>query len=257
MTLSAEFRTRIEEIRNDFTNGSSVIAGNVLKILEDAIKINKNSDRKIIPDIASELLSAKPHMAAPSNILKIFINEFPKLSGQAELLKFIKKLETDMQLASETCIKLAFAQLHIKEKISLLTCSYSSNVFNIISQSGTGSTVYILQSIWNGIDYSEMLQAQLKVLNVKCNVLSEDDKIPEIDFALLGADAVLYSGDIINGKPSLYLAKLVNGINIPLFVVAESFKKCEEIQITDGFELIPNELITDIITDNIFKTRII
>jgi len=253
MTLPAELQSRIEEIRNDFTNGSSVIAWNVLNLLADAIKIIDESDKDNILDLAKELLSAKPHMAGPTNILEIFNKQFPRYSTKSEIANFLNKLNSDLLLASDTCVSLAIEKLIEKEKTSILTCSYSSNVFNIISSAKSKMTVYILQSIWNGIDYGEIWIDKLSDLNVECNVLSEDDAIPVIDFALIGADAVLYSGDIINGIPSLYLAKSMKKIGIPLFVVAESFKKCKQIPIIDGFEQIPNELISDIITDDIFN----
>ncbi len=252
--LPSEFRVRIEAIKNDFANGSTVIARNTLKLLTDAVNYIDESNKKIILDLAVELLSSKPHMTAPTNILNIFINEYPGFSTKSEMVNFLIKLESGLNLASDSCVALANDKLFKKEKTSILTCSYSSTVYNIISKTNSDIIVYVLQSIWNGIDYSEIWRAQLKVLNIKCYVLSEDDIIPEIDFGLLGADAVLYSGDVLNGAPSLYLAQSLKKIGIPLLVVAESFKKCKESPISDGFELIPAGLITEIITDNIRDT---
>lgn len=250
MTFPSEFRIRIEEIRNDFTNGSTVIAGNALKLLEDAIKNINESDKDNILDLAKELVSVKPHMAAPTNIIKIFISEFPKLSTKIELYNIIEILNDKIKLASDTCISLAIEKLFKKEITSFLTCSYSSNVFNILTRAGNGVSVYILQSKWNGIDYSEIWMDKLSDMNVECYMWSEDDTMPNIDFALIGADAVSYSGDIINGLPSFFLAQSLKTYGIPLYVVAESFKKCKDIQMADGFELIPKEYITEIISDN-------
>jgi len=230
-----------------------VIARNVLNLLTDAANYFNESNKINILVLANELLLAKPNMAAPTNILKIFINEFPKLSAKKEIANFLKNLESDMYRASDKCINLTIEKLFKKENTSILTCSYSSNVFNIIACAGIDLNVYVIQSIWNDIDFSAIWLDKLKVLKVKCNVILIDDNLPKIDFALIGADAVLYSGDIINGTPSLYLAQSINKIGLPLFVVAESFKKCKEIQIADGFELIPKEFITEIITDNITK----
>lgn len=250
MTLPPQFGIRIEEISNDFTNGSTVIANNVLKLLLDSVNYIDDSNKIIILDLATELLTAKPHMAAPTNILNAFIELFPNFTEKAEIRNFLKGIESEMLIASETCVLITQDKLFKKEKTSVLTCSYSSNVYNILARVKSELFVYVFESIWKGINYSEIWEDKLNKMNIKSYRLTMGDKIPEIDFGLIGADAILNSVDVINGTPSLFLAQSLKKIGKSLFVVAESFKKCNKIKISDGFDLISNELITELITDH-------
>ena len=66
--------------------------------------------------------------------------------------------------------------------------------------------------------------------------------------SIIGADRILDDNSVINGIPSLELAKQCNS-KIPFYVMAESFKKDNNLIIEEGFDLIPNHLIAEIISN--------
>ncbi|MBM2815513.1 MAG: hypothetical protein HW421_2275 [Ignavibacteria bacterium] len=68
---------------------------------------------------------------------------------------------------------------------------------------------------------------------------------------LTGADKILLDGSVVNGFPSLEVAKL-NQKKIPFYVIGESFKYSSSQSIEDGFDIIPAEFITKIFSDEIF-----
>ncbi|TAL68165.1 MAG: hypothetical protein EPN82_12275 [Bacteroidetes bacterium] len=254
MSIPLVFQKRIEEIRNDFINGSSVITRNALKILSDAVQYYDFSQKYSVLVIAQDLLTTKPQMAAPTNILKIFMSEFPKFSNNNDITFLINKLESDLSTATEDSKKICFDGLFGESNLSVMTCSFSSNVFDIIIKSGTSTSIYVLSSKWRSIDFGKIWQNKLEEYKIKCKIIEVNGKLPKIDFALIGADAVLHKGDVLNGTPSLNLAELMERNKYPTYVIAESFKRCREIPISDGFEYIPKNLVTKIFSDSIFNS---
>ena len=248
------FQKRIDEVRNDFINGSSVIARNSLKILSDAVQYYDFSQKYSVLIIAQELLTAKPQMAAQINIMKIFMNEFPKFSNYHDITMLINKLESDMKIATEKSKSLCLETLFDEDKLSVITCSFSSNVFDILSKSGKITSIFILDSIWKNIDFGKMWLEKLSEFNVKCNIITLENNMPKINFAFIGADAVKQNGDIINGYPSMLLVQKMKENACPVYVISESFKYSDDLTLTDGFDCIPGNLISGIFSDKIFST---
>ncbi len=69
----------------------------------------------------------------------------------------------------------------------------------------------------------------------------------------MGADSVLRDGRLINGLPTYELALAAKG-RLPFYVVCETLKfnprvSSMQVKLEEGFDLIPPELITGIITE--------
>ncbi|MBI5326325.1 MAG: hypothetical protein HZB41_13810 [Ignavibacteriae bacterium] len=252
MSIPVIIENKIDEIRNDFTNGSTVIAANSLKVLSQTLNYIDDSHIDTISNVASKLISTKPHMAALTNILRLFLNEFTEFKSKEDIQHYLSKLDSDLNSAREECINNTLNKLFIDANLSIITCSFSSTVYNIIIRAKAKINVYILESVWNGIDFGKIWIDKLKPMNINCSIIKYNEDLPNTDFALLGADAILFSGDVVNGTPSLKLAETMNENNIAFYIASESIKMCSEISIADGFDLIPKKYISEVFTDNIF-----
>ena len=151
-----------------------------------------------------------------------------------------------MTLINEIFIKNGFRKI--------LSCSLSSTVFKIFlkaSEVNIKFSVTALESVWNNKSYGLELMKKCHESNINC-VAVKDTEIPsavqESDCALVGADAIIAVGGAVNGFPSLGLSHSCKNV-IPFYIAAESFKFTKKYIVEDGFEYIPSDLITKIITD--------
>ena len=82
-----------------------------------------------------------------------------------------------------------------------------------------------------------------------------DKYIKDASLALVGADSILPDGTLINGIPTSNLAKAASNNGIPFYCVCETAKfdiqndRSKQNKLEPGFETIPLELITGIITE--------
>jgi translation initiation factor 2B subunit (eIF-2B alpha/beta/delta family) len=139
---------------------------------------------------------------------------------------------------------------------SIMTASYSSQVvstFRRAKDMGKMFTILALESLSQGKSYGEMLALELKKENIKVLVIPDVDIARSVALAnkvLIGSDAILPQGYVINGIPSLHLAKVAQRNHLPFYVVGEMIKVSPHFFEPDqGFDMIPPSLITWIITD--------
>ncbi len=245
---------KIDSLRNDFTNGSGVIARNAIQILRDAsLVFPEKEQNKYLKSVAGQLLEAKPGMAATVNFMKVCLAKLENFTSAGSFLQFLSNLETRIEKASYICVNSGLRELPLSDGISFITCSFSSVVFNIAHQSKTKLKVLVLQSQWKDMDYGRIFYDRLRETGINSEYLALTDVYDKtFGFALVGADAILRNGSVINGKPSLELAERVKLKGIPLYVAGESFKKCINIPLCEGFDLLPGKLIKKIITDDVF-----
>ncbi|MGB9885434.1 MAG: NUDIX domain-containing protein [Moorellales bacterium] len=77
-----------------------------------------------------------------------------------------------------------------------------------------------------------------------------ETRLAGADLVLVGADAILPDGSVVNGSPSLSLARAAAAAGVPFLVVADRFKRAAgEVPLEEGFERIPAELIRGIVTE--------
>ncbi|MBM2815514.1 MAG: hypothetical protein HW421_2276 [Ignavibacteria bacterium] len=97
----------IESIRNDYTNGSSTIAKTALELFCKFIEATFHTELSSeIEAFANEIKSAKPAMAAVSNIIDYALAEFRKINERTQI-KIIKNnlLDKIHQSTDDCCIK--------------------------------------------------------------------------------------------------------------------------------------------------------
>ncbi len=247
----------IDNIKNDFENGSSVIAKNAADVFTKIVD-EYPEDRKRIIKYAEKLKNAKPSMAALQSIVSKCIVELDKMTPPfsfEEKNEYIKKL---MEKAKEVCIENTVQELLKKNNFKrIATCTYSSTAaafFKNASEEGFEIKVNAVESIWRGKSYGKKTVDFCKKHKVPAE-LFPDNKIEKTvlqsDVFLIGADSFKPKKGAVNGVPSRLCAETCSG-KIPFYVIAESFKEIEKIITEDGFEFIPATLIKEILSENNF-----
>lgn len=238
---------QIDELANDFENGSSTIAKKGLQIFIDALNNTHFSSQSNIQQLKEQIINAKPSMSALKNI----INQAYELYQNGLVANNIQKtLLERLNNQTKKCIELAMNKIIETNSTSIATCSFSSTVlklFESLKNKNYSFQVYAYQSIWNEKDYSDQMIEACKRISINAYKINNKQlKYTNLDIGIIGADSLIIGKGVVNGIPSLQFAKSLKSNNINLYVIAESFKKSEQIHLEDGFEFIENNLISDI-----------
>lgn len=156
------------------------------------------------------------------------------------------------QIASET--------IHNGDKV--MTCSYSSTVCQILKAArDTGKEISVIVAESRAVDgnaYGELTARELGVLGVPVELIPDhsiSQHMSLANVALIGADTILRDGSVVNGASSLELAVAAKAVGVPFYAAAESSKldrsgeSGTKSQLESGFEKVPFDLITRIITE--------
>jgi translation initiation factor 2B subunit (eIF-2B alpha/beta/delta family) len=247
---------QIDFIRNDVLSGSSTIALNALDVVTAAIDVQDRNDPAFPLKVASLLKESKPSVAAITVVCDYALKDFYK-SKNIENKYFSIDVRKKLLRASEETLKLSYSRLINPENkvIKIATCSFSSNVMRFLKladKRGYKLHVYIIDSIWNKRNYASLLAYELNNTAILSKIISLDefaDVRNELDYCLIGADGFDENKNVVNGIPSLNFAMLSKDY-VPFYVIAESFKRVEYPVSDDGFEFIPAQFITEILTDS-------
>lgn len=255
MYLIQALYDQIEELRNDYINGSSAIALLALDIITAAIDLQTGVDMSFPNDVAQKLKNAKPTMSAVATVVDYAMHDYSKSVGKVKKY-FCNKVRERFLNCTLDSVSYCFNELfgESKEKKTLITCSYSNNVIGVLikaNEAGIDLNVYTVESIWRERDYADVLGSVLYRNGItpnKININDIDKLSVKPDFVLIGCDGYDDEGNALNGLPSMNLAQKVHN-KIPLYVVGESFKHTSELHPDDGFELIPSKYINKIFSD--------
>jgi translation initiation factor 2B subunit (eIF-2B alpha/beta/delta family) len=251
-----EIERVINSIRNDYENGSVIIANNAIDAFVSIVNSYRYDKDQI--KIATDLIiNSKPDMAALRNIMMMCLKELESLSKPYDFRNSAERIKNFMNNAASNLIENAIRIIkeHKKKDNCIITCSYSSTVINLFKKMNNIvnlNKIYALESISDGRDHARSVISSCEKIGIDSYHIKAKDlveNISHIDFAIIGADSYFDDGSVINGIPSLYLAEQCYQ-KIPFYCLAESFKKStEKNDAGDGFDLIPPKLLTKIINE--------
>lgn len=269
---------KIAEIRLDRSSGASQLARKALDVLKFLAQDSKKETyRSFVEDfskVGKRLFEAKPNMAPVQNLVAQIVYEVANLVERDLILVrnlIISRIE-DLSRELEFAVKKA-AELGatiIADCDSLATCSYSSTVcetLKIAKQHGKSFKVFVAESRTddNRFQYGRILAKFLESIKIPTEVFPNDEickYVPKTKYVLVGADSLLCDGSIINGAPTYEVALKGKGFGIPLYSICDTTKANalnylgKNIELKEGFELVPPNLITGIITEKgILDTR--
>ncbi|SHG90346.1 translation initiation factor eIF-2B subunit delta [Thermosyntropha lipolytica DSM 11003] len=263
-----EVKEAIYNLKNDQTHGASYLALEAVRILKKAALLLPAADNisflQSMNHLSEDIKTIRPSMVSIYNLVSSYTAE---LNREENTSLSLPDLRLKAAAIADSIINQVLTRQKqtiqkgsqlVKDKSTLITCSYSSTIIEIIKSAyrqGRRFAVLIARSHPPGSSYAYGERAARKIdlpLNIK---IIPDDCInlylPQADYVLLGADTVLRDGSVINGYPSLELAREAFNHRIPCYVICETHKIAGEHFIPHleaGFDLIPASFITQIIT---------
>ena len=260
---------KIQQIKQDHINGASQIARNALYVLKFFVQTNKTktySDFKTeFRKVGRQLFEARPNMAPVQNLVVQAVYE---VSAQDEcspvsIRKFALSTIDRLYKQSLFAVKESAynAATLIKDAGVVATCSFSSTVcetFKIAKKQGKHFKVLVAESKVGKTSYGKATAQFLESINVPVTVFADakiNHNLSNSDCVLVGADSLLCDASIINGTPSLTVAVEAKKQGNPFYSVCETTKinissyQGKPLELEYGFECIPSNLITEIITE--------
>lgn len=253
------FASKIELIKNDLSNGSSIITKNALMLLTEAGSFFTGPDVIIFTvRMAEQMKTIRPSFSALRNLLGVCIKEMVKGGDEINLDMLVRDIISKMESAGNLVIERASDKIaKDRQNINILTCSYSSLIIRFINhlkKAGLSIKIITIETSWKGQYFGAALVKKCNETGVRAKAVGIDDLSAAIDVSdviVLGADTILHDGSAINGLPS-YKLLTMNNLRLPVFVLAESYKRSSDIFLEDGFDYIPGYLISEIIFDDLF-----
>lgn len=257
----------IDRITKDRTHGAAWLSREALGVMKLA---TEKSEAKSATDflaeltkVAARLVEAKPSMASIANRVSRFLYEVSQRSKDEKDLDLLRSfarskgdelIRDSMQAALKAAENGAAA---IEDGDILMTCSYSSTIcqaFGIAKNGAKEIEVIALESK----SYAEATARELKSCGIPVQIIPDNrigDYILRAKKVLVGADSILGDGSLINGTPTYELARAAKRAGIPFYSVCETAKfhiagyLGQRAELDEGFDLVPPQLITGIITE--------
>lgn len=261
--MNPQVAEKIAEIRQDRVHGASWLSRQALYVTKLAIE--KSEAKAVAPfleeltAVGRELVESRPGMAPVANLVSYLIYQVSEKSGEGENLDALKSFalkESDrlVKYSEEAARKAAEQGAGVIESGDrLMTCSCSSTVcqaFRIARVKG----IEVI-AIESG-SYGEATAQQLRSWGIKVKVVPNEairQWMPRVNKVLVGADSILRDGSLINGTPTYEVASAAKDSSIPFYVVGETtkfdFQSCLNEETKPGFDKVPPDLITGIITE--------
>jgi translation initiation factor 2B subunit (eIF-2B alpha/beta/delta family) len=262
---------KIQEIELDRSSGASQLARKALGVLRFFAQTSrKETCRDFMEDfkkVGIRLFEAKPNMAPVQNLVAQIVYEVVTLE-ECDLVvvrNFAVSRIEELCKESELAVKKSaeWGADIIADSDYLATCSYSSTVcetLKVAKQQGKSFKVFVAESRTddNKFQYGRILAKFLKSIKIPVEVFSDDEiyrYVPKTKYVLVGADSLFCDGSIINGAPTYKIALKAKECGIPFYSVCETTKANtlsylgKNSELKEGFELVPSNLITEIITE--------
>lgn len=235
MMNDEDFHRRLDEIREDRAHGASELARRCLRIAsESALHApagNAGDLRRVLGERAAAMAAARPSMAPLHNLLARWREGLDGLPGEALEALRREASKAALALAEESRGAVLEAAANAAEFIgadkTIITHSLSSTVvevFNILRNRGARAIVTESRPLCEG----GKLAALLSGWSVPTTYVTDAQLghfVGRADVALVGADALLADGGVVNKAGTYLLALAANDRGVPFYVCCESFKR--------------------------------
>lgn len=270
--MLASLKKNIRSLTRDREHGAGFLSCRALEILAKAgAESTAGTVDKFLAEIngvADALIEARPDMVSIANYALFVKEELAAAAVAAKSAQRLKKTtfsmagrllksqEKSSAAASRNAVKL------VARHSIIMTCSYSSAVCTTLEMARRGGTdfkVLSIESHHQEISYGEIAALRLQAAGISCSVVPDEQigwHVARADFILGGADTVSLHGWLINGAPTLALAEAAARKKRPFHVICETAKFDARgllhglHQPPSGFDLVPLNLMTDIVTEH-------
>lgn len=261
----------IKEIADDHIHGAGYLADSCLQLLSRAALSLPAPDETVFLSqmtlLARKLIALRPTMVLITNTLQQFIDGLQCRAAHTsdlsclrlEAAGFADLIAQNNQKARNTAIDEAVRIIQNGDVV--ITCSFSSMVCKTFIQAcskGIDFQVLASSSSIAGRDkvsYGALTCAELHKHDVHCTVIADallETGAFEANNVLVGADCVTLRGILLNGTPTLALARSALSKKIPFYCVCETgkiYKKENPPVLEAGFDQVPASLLTAVITE--------
>ena len=225
--LPSSFIKIVNEVKNEQIRGAAWsgrrIAEAFIKLLEDS---NSNVNERVFLEACSQALHSNENMGSIYNVVKLAQMSYKRGGGKCVLRsmkRFINYQDSCKRLLSRYASEIIS---DIGDKLSIMTLSYSSNVFNVLIEVRDFiQEVLVLESRPGGEGL--IMAKQLRNEGVKVKPIPDacmHTFINSTDLIVVGADMITADACVINKVGTFMLAKIANEQGVPFMVISESYK---------------------------------
>ena len=242
----------IATLAEDREHGATDLAREALDILQSAAaSFPEEGLGAYLDGVGVLIVLSRPTMASVKNVVSRALADGP-LSHPGMAKRAFDRTRAWLEYAAKATIEETAAM--VPDGATVLTCSYSGTVLEACAtavRTGKELRVLALTSRIGETAYGEHMAESLLSMGVAAEIYPDEvdlKAIGPITLALFGADRVGPDGSLVNGEPSLDVAQRLVGV-APLYVACETFKLDDGEHVSDGFDVIPAELVAGFVTD--------
>ncbi len=224
----------LEKIRNDRGHGATELAIMAIEgIRQTARSLESEGQselRHIIQNLVVSLATSRPSIVALSNLLEQLLQAFTRVETEDFKMLVDQSCEDILVLIQKARSRAVKNMLGlIKADDVVMTHSISSTVKNVfleLKRAQARNHIIVTES--RPGDEGKILAEFLAEIEIATTYITEaqiDLWMPEADMVVVGADAVLADGSVLNKCGTNLMALSANYHNVPVYVCAETFKQ--------------------------------
>jgi len=272
--VDPETQRAVDVIREDRVHGASWLARRALEVAGDAAALSPGASvgevAAAVEEAARWLVEARPGMAAVRNWLECLLVRVAELAPRAgdveSFRRAVRREAGELARRAEAAGSLAASRAAeaMTPGEQVFTASHSATVDEVCRlawRSGKLRQVFAAESRSpEGRAYGEEVREALAPAGIPVAVVPDvalAEWVRRASLVLVGADSVLRDGSVLNGTPTLALARAAREAGVPVRVVCEAAKldrwtdpaSLRSSGLEAGFDLVPADLVDAIITD--------
>lgn len=223
--MEEEIYRKIREIISDKVHGSTQIASRLLEFLSEALThIEESQVHGVLHEVLN-IVKERSSIILPANLMYVLektVDSSFKLTGRVNFRmiteKIFKLYVRDLVRVVENAVEA------LKDYRKIFTLSYSSQVLNTLKKLRDVEVFMITGwPLFDGVRAFKELSSQ----GLRAKVYPDSSIIEAINYSeavILGCDAILTDGSMVNRSGSKLAGLICNEKSTPLYVVCDSMK---------------------------------
>ena len=249
-----ELDARIAGLERDLEHGAGYLTARGVEILGGACAaLPRERWAEELPRVAERVAAAKPAMAGLRNAVGLLLRDLLELGPDddgAAVRGLVWRLTDGLRRVGDLAADNAAAALGPDAKVA--TCSYSSAVTRTLvaaARFGPPGSVVVYEPRAGPDAPGRRLAGAIAAAGWPASVHPGPASavVERADMVLVGADAVTPAA-FVNGSPTAELADAAVD-RIPLYVVCETIKFTDDAALAPGYDRVPMERVSDVITE--------
>ena len=252
---SEELDARIAALERDLEHGAGLLTARGVEILRDACAaMPRERWDEELPRVAERIWAAKPAMAGLKNAVALLLSDLLELGpddDDAAVRELAWRLTDGLRRVGDMAADNAAAVVGPQARV--VTCSYSSAVTRTLvaaARFGPPGSVVVYEPRTGDYAPGRRLVDAIAAAGwpASAHAGPASEAVENADLVLVGADAVT-TGALVNGAPTAELAAAALD-RVPFYVVCETIKFTDDAAPAPGYDRVPLEQVTDVITEN-------